>query len=418
MGYTPYQHPMSGPRRGTTPPSNPKTVPANNPTPPPQGVPPTAGAIAGAAASAGAMSVPPSPATPAAPAPSPVQPISYNGGSYNPTTAPFGFDMSMPGVQEQMWANNQDMWFDTPQLDWANSQLPGFSDPWSGEQAISASMGNGGSNYGAQYWEGMNGGKNTENYSKTAFDRMEDALPQSFQPQFDAYYDRMKDKVMSDANAQSAARGAYGSSSALNGTIGAGLDTEAERAKASTDFMFKDSDNRRAWLDMYGKQGRAADLTGIDQTKTLAEIAFRADDTELARDKFGLDQAETLDELKRNRMDSGISTAFGLDNRYDSRMEGAFKAAGSAQDQRDDRVNTLQGQLSSFSNDVQDYFQENYDALMAADEGSIDDLISTMVAQTADQRGFDQQQQERMMRDLKTAWDMIKGKQANTAAGG
>lgn len=439
---TPYQQPMSGPRRGATPPSGQKTVPSSNtslttaapvttnpqPTPPPT-------------ASTQAPVLPPStaPIFPEGP--------SYGGGNttYKPTTAPYGFDQSMPGVNEQFWSNNQNMWFDTPGLDWVNGQLPQFEDPWAGEQAIAGSMGNQGSRYGADYWEGVSGSMNSPseqavgkgytdpNLARLAFDRMGSALPGSLQPQFDAYYDRMKDKVMSDVNSQSAARGAYGSNTSLNNSIGAGLDMEAQRAKASTDFMLDDSANQRDWLTAYGQQGRAADLSGLgayganlegakhglDKTKTLADIAFAADESELNRDKFNVDRARTLDDLQRSRLDSGISTAFGLDDSYRGRLEGAFKASDTAQGSRDDRVNTLYNQISGFSGDVQSFLMDNYDALLGGDMQMSDQELQTMIAQAADERGWDQQQQERIFRDAKAAMDILTSKKnAGEAAGG
>lgn len=417
----------------------PKKKPANQGPPLPPGSPVMGSAAPGAY-------VQPAPAPPPVPPPAPVQPIAFNGGHYNPTTAPFGFDQSMPGVQEQFWNNNQGMWFESPSLDWVDSVLPQFQDPWAGEQAIAGSMGKPAGGRGSDYWDGISGSMNSPtgaeqaimggykgpNNAQTAFDITKGRLPGSFQPGFDAYYDRMHDKVMSDVNSQSAARGVYGSNSALNNSIGAGLDVEANRSKAHTDFMFADSANQRNWLDSLSNQGRSADQTGLDifganktaaqfgldKTKTLADIAFEADRGELDRDKFDLTKADTLDSLKRSRLDSGISTAFGSDAAHRGRLDTAFDASGQAQDQREGRVNTLYNQLSGFSNDVQDFVMQNYDALLGGDTQMSDQELEAMIAQTADERGWNQQTREVMARDLKMFLDFVNGQKENAVAAG
>src|SRR5262245_40901272 len=87
-------------------------------------------------------SAPAAPTTPAVPTVGPtlppqtwpvfdsgVQPISLGSGQYyNPTTAPYGFDMTAPGTREQFWNNNQGLWMQSPQLDWVDSQLGQFKD--------------------------------------------------------------------------------------------------------------------------------------------------------------------------------------------------------------------------------------------------------------------------------------------------
>lgn len=374
------------------------------------------------------------------------QPISLQGGAhYNPTTAPFGFDMSTPGVFEQMQQNNQNLWFSTPGTDWAYDQLDQFSDPWAYEQWVGQNAGSmGGPSETSKYWSGIQGSMNTPtgaekaiaggyqgpNNAQSAFDITRGRLPDSFQPQFDAYYDRMKDKVMSDVNSQSAARGNYGSSSALNGAIGAGLDVEAQRAKAATDFMFADSQNQMNWLNSLSQQGRGADLSGLgifganlsgaqyglDKTKTLGDLAFRADQTDIERDRLEADLRKSADDARAGRISAGISTGLAADSAMQGRYRDAFDFAGQAQDAREGRINTLYGQNEDFSNDVLQFLGGNFDKLLGLDEQSFESELETMIAQEADARGWSQQQQERIMRDAKTVWDMYKGKQAEDAS--
>ncbi len=369
-----------------------------------------------------------------------VQPISLPGGqSFNPTTAPYGTDMSMPGVEEQMWDQNQGLWLQSPQQDWIHDALPQFTDPWAGETQLNGMMGNEGGRQGQDYWAGVQGkgntpienrvsaGYNGANNALTAFNSTQSAMPGSLRPQFDAYYDRMSQKAMSNVNSQSAARGAYGSNSSLNNSIGAGLDVEAERAAAATKFSLDDSANQRSWQDTLGTQGRNADLSatdafganvegakfGLDKTKTLSEIAFNAENAGLDRDKFQSQTAKDADDLKRSRIESGVGTAIQSEQQRLAGVRGAFESAGSAGEARNDRIFGTEGRVADFTGDVQDFITKNLDGLIGADGQLSEDALKTLIAKTADERGWDQQEQERMFRDFSEAAKIaIKAKSA------
>jgi hypothetical protein len=383
------------------------------------------------------------------PPPMPAQPISLNGRnvSYNPTTAPFGFDQSTPGVREQFWNNNQNMWFDSPSLDWVDNQIGQFQDPWAGEQVASSLLGGiAQPGAGQQFWNGIQGGYNKQtpaeaalakgyqgpNNSQTAFDKTMGSMPGSLQPQFDAYYDRMADKAMSNVNSQSAARGTYGSNSALNNSIGAGLDVEAQRAKAATDFSLEDSANQRAWLDSLSNQGRNADQTGLDifgknkdaaqygldKTRLYGDLAFRAEDADFTKNKELADVAFRMDEHKADRLGAGVSTALGSNSAHRNQLNDSFDAAGQTQIARENRVNNLYGQISDFSEDAQNFVMSNYDKLIGGDQQMSDQELQTMIAKEADQRGWDQQTQERIYRDVSKAMEILTGKKTADAAKG
>jgi hypothetical protein len=130
---------------------------------------------------------------------------------YTPTTSPYGQDMSNPGVQEQFWNQNQNLW-----------TKGAFQGPGQGEQ----------------FWNQVQG-----NFNKAGAD---------LTPQFNAYYDQAAKNAASSANTQAASRGVYGSSQALNGVNSAVADVEGQRAKASTDFMFQNAANQRQALGQYG----------------------------------------------------------------------------------------------------------------------------------------------------------------------
>lgn len=372
---------------------------------------------------------PPPPPPPVVPPPVPAPPVAIgNGQQYNPTTAPFGTDMSAPGVREQLWNNNQNLWLQDPALDWVDQQQGQFADPWQGERVNSTLMGSiADKGAGQQHWAGIQGSMNQpsgaesalaggyrgQNNAKTAFDLTQGALPGSLQPQFDAYYDRMSAKNMSNVNAQSAARGSYGSNTALNGAIGAGLDAEAQRAAAATKFSLDDSANQRQWFDSLGTMGRNADLSsldafganekaaryGLDKNKTMSDIAFKSEEMEFDKNKALSDIAFGTDEAKMNRLDAGISTAFGSSEARHNNLNDAFDAAGDVQDAREGRVNSLYDDVSGFSQDTLDFVSDNYEALLGGDQAMSEDEIRTMIAKEADARGWSQQQQDRTFRD-------------------
>lgn len=375
----------------------------------------------------------------------PVQPIAFNGGHYNPTTAPFGFDMSTPGVNEQFWDNNQNLWFESPQLDWVDSLMPQFEDPWTGEQKAGEIMsGIADPGAGQQFWNGVGGSFNSmgagvsggytgPNNAQEAYGITKGMLPGSMQPKFDQYYDRMKDKVMSDVNSQSAARGAYGSNTALNNTIGAGLDVEAQRAKAETDFMLADSANQRDWQGLLGNQARGADLSGLgifgsklqganydlDKLGTFGDLAFKSEGMDFDKQRTQADLAFGMDDQKLERLGAGISTAFNSDQAHRGRLNDAFNASDITQGNREDRVNNLYNQTTEFSNDVMNYVMQNYDSILNGDQAAFEAQIEAMLGQTADQRGWDDQTKERIWRDAKGIADLVfKGKEATTPAGG
>lgn len=361
------------------------------------------------------------------------QPISFNGGYYNPTTAPFGADMSQPGQLEQFWGNNQALWFQDPSLDWVDSQLGQFQDPWYGEQTgseVASTIGNPGQ--GQQYWNGIKGTFNTmgnnvlggyqgPNNAQEAYNMTKGMLPGSLQPKFDAYYDRMKDKVMSDVNSQAAARGSYGSNAALNNSIGAGLDIEAQRAKALTDFELANSANQREWQGLLGNQGRNADLSGLgiygsqlegakfglDRTRLGGELAFKAEQADFDRKSKQAELAFNVDDHRAARLGAGISTALSSSNAHSRQLENAFSAAGRAQDAFEGRTQNNYNNVTNFSNDALDYFSQNYDKLLGMDQQQQEQAIQSYIAQMADQRGWDTRTQERVARDFKDALDFL-----------
>lgn len=183
------------------------------------------------------------PALQAAPTGNVAPPVaSPNQNGYTPTTAPHGMDQSNPGVNQQFWNQNQNLW-----------TKGAFQPPGQGQQ----------------FWNQVQGG-----FNKGA---------QDLTPQFNQYYDQARDSATGEANKQAAARGVYGSSQALNNVGNIAANVEGQRAKASTDFMFGNAANQRANLGQYGdlafgaeglgNQQRGLDLQGLNSAFSASNTA-------------------------------------------------------------------------------------------------------------------------------------------------
>lgn len=204
---------------------------------------------------------------------------------YTPTTAPYGMDQTNPGVQEQFWNQNQNLW-----------TKGAFQGPGQGEQ----------------FWNQVAGNFNTAGGNG------------NLQPQFDAAYDRAKEKAVGTANQQAAARGVYGSSAALNNVGNVAADIEAARAKEATNFALANAANQRSQLGQYG------------------DLAFRAQDANIANRGFDLNS-----------------------------LNSAYNASGAAQGQRDQRIQNQFGNTMAMTGMYMPFLQNNYDQLLGTDMGLV-----------------------------------------------
>jgi hypothetical protein len=231
---------------------------------------------------------------------------------YQQTQAPYGVDQTMAGAGEQMWQNNQNMWMKGPAMDWVNQGSPDNSN----QQGNPSAFGPQGA--GSQFWTQVQGSFNKAFESK--------------QPQFDAYYDRARDKAAGAANAQAAARGVYGSSQALNNVGNVIADVEAQRAKAGTDFMLADANNQRQMLGTYGN------------------LAFGAGG-----------ENQQYDQQALNRLNSGFNAAMQAQNLRDNRLQNMF---GNVFAQQNQLVPWAQGQYAGMFDADQNIFGAGQDAYL------------------------------------------------------
>lgn len=190
-----------------------------------------------------AKNSPQAPTPPQSPPPlPPLQAPMPGRNGYTPTNAPYGMDQTNPGVNEQFWNQNQNLW-----------TKGAFGAPGQGQQ----------------FWNQIQG-----DYNKAG---------QNLQPQFDKAYDRAQEKAVGTANAQAAARGVYGSSQALNNIGNIITDSEANRANAYTDFALKNAQNQQNAASTFGglafgaeglgNQQRGLDLSALNSGFSASNVA-------------------------------------------------------------------------------------------------------------------------------------------------
>lgn len=347
--------------------------------------------------------------------------------AYKPTTAPFGFDQTMPGVQEQHWENNQNLWTQSPNMDWVQEKLPEFENPTFGEQYGKDNLPTFGQpGQGQQFWNQVAGTFNTQgtysgpNNSQQAFNSTNAAIPQSLVPTFNSYYDRAKETAVGDMNSQAAARGVYGSSQTLNNVGNVITDIEAQRANRLGDFSLADSENQRNWRGLAGQQASNADDSGINQFDadlrgigTYGNMAFNAEGADYNRDTAGFDIANSVGNSEMDRRMSGIETAMGLESGSLQRLIASFGASGEAQDQRDDRLGTQFDQTRAQGNDLADYFTQMYDDLLNTDQEMMTGGVEGDLGASQNNVNDDRYNQERLRRDLKDIIDVMTASQQN-----
>lgn len=198
-----------------------------------------------------------------------LKPLSPNKNGYTPTSAPYGMDQTNPGVNEQFWNQNQNLW-----------TKGAFGAPGQGQQ----------------FWNQIKGDYNNAS--------------QSLQPQFDKAYDNAQANAVGAANAQAAARGVYGSSKALNNVGNIITDSEANRAGAYTDFALKNAQNQQNAAQTYGglafgseglgNQQRGLDLSALNSGFSASNVAQnnRGNRVQGAFDNAFRNQGQTLDFLQ------------------------------------------------------------------------------------------------------------------------
>jgi hypothetical protein len=350
------------------------------------------------------------------------KPTTGSSGHVN-TTAPYGMDQSAPGAAEQNWQQNQDMWYQQPQLDWANSQMKSFGNEGFGEQYNKQNVSQfGAPGEGQQYWNQVQGQFNEQgqynnpNLAAESYQRTVQNLPGSIQPTFDSAFDRASEKAVGLANSQASARGAYGSSAALNGVNSVISDIEAARANRHGDFALQDSANQRAWLDSAAGQGRSADLSSLgafganlDGLRSFGDMAFRAEGADLARDQFSSGVASGIDNAANQRRAAGIDAAMGIDSNNLNRLNSGQNAASSAQGARQTRIDNLADHNRNQQNDMVNFLRQQYGDMFQGDEAAFQQWADGVLGVTQNAKNDDQRSEKQMADNLQQFTDLYGG---------
>lgn len=343
--------------------------------------------------------------------------------AYNPTQSPYGMDQTQQGVGEQYWENNQQKWGNSPQMDWASSKLPRFDNAGFGETFNQNNINQfGQAGQGQQFWNQVQGKFNTQgqyggpNLAAESYNRTVGQIPGSLQPSFDKAFDRAKETAVGDANSQAAARGAYGSSQALNNVGNVITDIEAQRANRASDFALQDSQNQANWQGLAGQQGRAADQssmqgfgTNLQGIQSFGDMAFNAEGQDLNRDRFASSVGFGIQDQGFGRVGQGTQLAMGLDSADLNRTNSGFAAANQAQNQRDGRIQGAFDNTRNMQNDLTGFFGGQYDQLFGADYQMQQDAMNAGLGLTAEARNQGYRDQEGMRQDLNDGISMYTG---------
>lgn len=299
--------------------------------------------------------------------------------AYRATQAPTGMDQTTPGYGEQYWQNNQNLWQQSPQLDWASQQLPKYDTPGFGEQYNTEGVkAFGQPGQGSQFWNQIQGQFNQQHGG-------------NLQPQFDAFYDRGENKAVGAANQQANARGAYGSSAALNNVGNVIDDWEANRAKAGTDFALANSKNMQ------------------DMATTYGNLAFGAGNEDLKRQGMGSDIAFHIGDQAQNRTNQGINNAMGIDQSYLNRTNSGFNAANTAQGAFEGRAQHMFDNTRAMSQDALQWAMQNYDKLSASDRATVDAQINAGLGKATQDQNADQTAADRVDKSVAEGVSAVNG---------
>lgn len=255
---------------------------------------------------------------------------------------------------------------------------------------------------GDQHWQGNQGAVNKfssgvqgPNNANTAFTGMQNAMPGSIQPTFDAFYDRSLDKGISRMNTEAASRGAYGSSAALTGVGGVISDIEAQRADRASDFAIADSANQRNWHTAASNAGRASDLTnmgmfdsGANAFTNMGNLAQGVSTEQLARDKFAAGIAQDAQTMEQDRLMQGADLAFKESGENLSMLQGEGVAAGQASNEFGDRAGLAFDQNMMYGSAIAGILQGGMNQIISGDQAMQEDLWKAALGDAAGAQAY------------------------------
>ncbi len=198
-------------------------------------------------------------------------------------TIPGDFNLQGPGVAEQQFNPAQ------------------YSDPFFGEQNAQGLV---------QGGMGMTGAANP---TAQAYDQFQQNRPDIAQdPGLGAYYENAKRRSLEDINKQAAARGAYGSSAALDVGQEAVTNLEAERANREAQYNLQRLGEQRAWEGLGGQLAGQQAGSQLGWTQGLGQLGFGADQSRLGRQLGGQGAAGMAQGAREGRIQNAFQNLQGM----------------------------------------------------------------------------------------------------------
>lgn len=143
----------------------------------------------------------------------------------------------------------------------------------------------------ADYWNGIAG---------------QFSQPKNLQSDFDTAYDHATKTALGTANAQAAARGVYGSSTALNNVDSVAAQMAAQKANAQNQFTLNNSQNQLNYMTAGG------------------QLANNAESSSLAKEAALVGQQMNLSSDQINRVVAQLNAGFSAQNAFQGREAQGF----------------------------------------------------------------------------------------------
>ncbi len=244
------------------------------------------------------------------------QVITQGTGAYAGANAAAGSPYSVPGLEagqsQSQFQGGDFTQYGPAEQQWQNSQ--GFyNTPGKGETSA----------YGTQSQYAQSGTPGLSNNSQSWFDQYKGQMPNiSSEPGLDGYYDVAKQRAAESIDQAAAARGSYGSSSAIDQNARAFADLEGQKAKDEANYNLARLGEQRAWQSAGGQLAGQADANARGNSQMeqqwqqfLSGLGLDADRLGLSRQNAGMDAANAAGGAERNRFQDYFNNQLALGDR-------------------------------------------------------------------------------------------------------
>lgn len=238
--------------------------------------------------------------------------------AWGPQSKPFErdsrFSMDQPGAAEQAYGQAQQS----------------FARPGPGTEAMTQSMeGMGAPGSQESFWQfampGVVAGAGQDNPMNAAMSSFQANRPDlAGDPGLAPYYDDAKRRALESVNANAAARGAYGSSAALDQGTEAVAALEGQRAQQEADYALRQAAEGRAWEGLGGDLAGALSADRRGWTGMGLEGSAGAQNAEMSRLLNMAQTGQVLNADERARLANWMNAAGVSQQSREGRIQGGF----------------------------------------------------------------------------------------------